>query len=71
MHNTIALQAHNAAVVERSTTKLEVYGSNPGGVCCLGMAPRVQLLSKSAWLLSLISGKAPPAARYISEVARV
>ncbi len=33
--------------------------------CCLSIALRVQLLSKSAWLSHLIGDKAPPAARYI------
>ncbi len=37
---------------------------------CLGVAPRVQLLKKSAWYLHLIGDKAPPAARDSSEVAR-
>ncbi len=43
--------------------------SNKGCCCCLGIAPRAQLLMKSAWLLYQIGGKAPPAARTSSEVA--
>ncbi len=45
---------------------------NPGLVtqfCCLGRAPRAQLLKKSAWLLHLVSDKAPPAAHDSNEVA--
>ncbi len=38
--------------------------------CCLGIAPRAQLLKKSTWLLHLIDDKALPAARDRSEVAR-
>ncbi len=38
--------------------------------CYLGMAPRAQLLKKSAWLLHLIGDKAPPVACDSSEVAR-
>ncbi len=42
-----------------------------GGRCsCLGIASEDQLImKKSAWLLHLISDKAPPAARDISDVA--
>ncbi len=38
--------------------------------CSLGIAPRAQLLKKSAWLLHLIGDEAPPAAHDSSEVAR-
>ncbi len=38
--------------------------------CCLGRAPRAQLLKKSAWLLHHIGDKATPAARDSSEGAR-
>ncbi len=45
--------------------------NNGCGCCCLGIAPRAQLLMKSAWLLHQIGDKAPPAARNSSEVAGV
>ncbi len=38
--------------------------------CCSGIAPRAQLLMKSAWLLHLIGDRAPTAARNNDEVAR-
>ncbi len=36
--------------------------------CCLGIAPRVQLLKKIAWLLHIIGDKVPQAARDSTEV---
>ncbi len=36
--------------------------------CCFGIAPRAQLLKKSAWLLHLIGDKVPPTACDRSEV---
>ncbi len=37
---------------------------------CLGIAPRVQFIKKSAWLLQMINEEAPPVACDGSEVVR-